>query len=112
MKQAQWFAVQELPDLAFDHQDIIQRSLADLKTSLSYSTVIFELLPDKFTLTQLHQVYEAVLHKSLDKRNFRKKIVHLGYIKELDEVQKGVSYRAARLYKFDRKKFDKLFDRS
>ena len=112
MKQAQWFAVQELPDLAFDHQDIIQRSLADLKTSLSYSTVIFELLPEKFTLTQLQQVYEAVLHKSLDKRNFRKKIVHLGYIKELDEVQKGVSYRAARLYKFDRKKFDKLFDRS
>lgn len=107
MKQARWFAIDQLPDLAFDHSQIIQKSLQNLKYSLNYSTAIYELLPEKFTLTQLQQVYEAVLGNALDKRNFRKKIANTGFLKELPEVQKGVSYRAARLYKFDRRKFQK-----
>lgn len=69
----------------------------------------YELLPEKFTLTQLQQVYESILGETLDKRNFRKKMSNLGYLKELDEFQTGVSYRAARLYKLDKKKFLKLF---
>src|SRR5690606_5698844 len=107
MKQARWFPIDKLPDLAFDHTQIIQQSLQNLKNRINYSTAIYELLPEKFTLTQLQQVYEAVLGKSLDKRNFRKKIANTGFLKELPEVQKGVSYRAARLYKFDRRKFQK-----
>ncbi len=107
MKQARWFSIDKLPDLAFDHNQIIQQSLQNLKNSINYSTAIYELLPEKFTLTQLQQVYEAVLRKSLDKRNFRKKIANTGFLKELPEVQKGVSYRAARLYKFDKRKFQK-----
>ena len=109
MRQALWFPVKELPELAFDHHEIIEKSLQKLKTSINYSTLVYELLPDKFTLTQLQQVYEAILNKSLDKRNFRKKIVNTGFLKELSEVQKGVSYRAARLYKFDKRKFEKTF---
>jgi 8-oxo-dGTP diphosphatase len=67
------------------------------------------LLPEKFTLTQLQSLYEAVLNKKLDKRNFRKKMLSYGFLKELDEKQKGVSYRAAKLYKFDRRKYTKIF---
>ncbi|MEJ5056138.1 NUDIX hydrolase [Sphingobacterium sp. MYb382] len=109
MRQAQWFSVKELPELAFDHNEIIEKSLQKLKTSINYSTVVYEFLPEKFTLTQLQQVYEAILNKPLDKRNFRKKIANAGFLKELSEVQKGVSYRAARLYKFDKRKFEKTF---
>lgn len=107
MRQAKWFSVKELPELAFDHNTIIEKSLLKLKSSLHYSTAVYELLPEKFTLTQLQQVYEAILNKPLDKRNFRKKIANAGFLKELAEVQKGVSYRAARLYKFDKRKFQK-----
>ena len=109
MRQLKWFPVSEIPDLAFDHRDIIDLSLNRLKRTITYSTTPYELLPVKFTLTQLQQVYEAVLNKKLDKRNFRKKINNLGYLKELNEYQKGVSYRAAKLYAFDKKKFQKLF---
>lgn len=107
MRQAKWFSVKELPELAFDHNTIIEKSLLKLKSTLHYSTAVYELLPEKFTLTQLQQVYEAILNKPLDKRNFRKKIANAGFLKELPEVQKGVSYRAARLYKFDKRKFQK-----
>lgn len=107
MKQAKWFAIDELPELAFDHRQIIDESLKKLKNTINYSAAVYELLPDKFTLTQLQQVYEAILGKTLDKRNFRKKVANSGFLKELAEVQKGVSYRAARLYKLDRRKFAK-----
>lgn len=109
MRQAKWFDVNELPDLAFDHAQILDLSLKELKRKINYSFAPFELLPEKFTLSQLQQVYESILGESLDKRNFRKKINNLGYLKELEEFQTGVSYRAARLYKVDKKKFQKLF---
>ncbi|GAA4136784.1 NUDIX domain-containing protein [Sphingobacterium kyonggiense] len=109
MRQLKWFSVDELPELAFDHREIIDLSLDRLKKTISFSTTPYELLPNKFTLTQLQQVFEALLNKKLDKRNFRKKINNLGYLKELNEVQKGVSYRAAKLYSFDKKKFQKQF---
>ncbi|MGJ1367525.1 NUDIX hydrolase [Sphingobacterium spiritivorum] len=109
MRQANWFSVHELPDLAFDHKQIIELSLEKLKRKIGYSPVAFELLPEKFTLTQLQLVYEAILGKKLDKRNFRKKMLNYGFLKELSEFQKGVSYRAARLYKFDKRKFHKAF---
>lgn len=108
MKQAKWFPVDELPELAFDHLEIVQKSLNKLKQTIAFSESIYELLPEKFTLTQLQQLYEAILGKSLDKRNFRKKINALGYLKPLDEVQKGVSYRAAKLYKLDKRKFQRV----
>jgi len=80
-----------------------------LQRRLAYKPIAFELLPEKFTLTQLQLVYEGILNKQLDKRNFRKKMQNYGFLKELDEVQTGVAYRAARLYKLDKRKFLKHF---
>jgi len=108
-KKAFWHPVNELPKLAFDHSDIFKTGFNKLRRRLNYQPIAFELLPEKFTLTQLQSLYEAVLNKKLDKRNFRKKMLSYGFLKELDEKQKGVSYRAAKLYKFDRRKYSKIF---
>lgn len=111
-KQATWWPVTDLPKLAFDHQKIFEKGLEKIKRRIKYMPIAFELLPEKFTLTQLQQVYELILGKKLDKRNFRKKITSFGVLKELDEKQKGVSYRAATLYKFDKRKYLKLFGKA
>ncbi|MGZ4001575.1 MAG: NrtR DNA-binding winged helix domain-containing protein [Mucilaginibacter sp.] len=108
-KKAFWHPVNELPKLAFDHSEIFKVGFNKLRRRLNYQPIAFELLPEKFTLTQLQSLYEAVLNKKLDKRNFRKKMLSYGFLKELDEKQKGVSYRAAKLYKFDRRKYSKIF---
>ena len=108
-KKALWHAVNDLPKLGFDHSEIFETSIQKLRRRLSYQPIAFELLPEKFTLTQLQLLYEAILNKKLDKRNFRKKMLSYGFLKELDEKQKGVSYRAAKLYKFDRRKYNKIF---
>lgn len=108
-KKTSWHPVNALPKLGFDHSEIFETSIQKLRRRLSYQPIAFELLPEKFTLTQLQLLYEAILNKKLDKRNFRKKMISYGFLKELDEKQKGVSYRAAKLYKFDRRKYFKIF---
>jgi 8-oxo-dGTP diphosphatase len=108
-KKAFWHPVSELPKLAFDHSEIFNTGFNKIRRRLHYQPIAFELLPEKFTLTQLQSLYEAVLNKKLDKRNFRKKMLSYGFLKELDEKQKGVSYRAAKLYKFDKRKYGKIF---
>ncbi len=110
-KKAFWHATDMLPKLAFDHTKIFEKSLQKIKNKIFYSPIAFELLPEKFSLTQLQQLYEVILNKKLDKRNFRKKMLNYGILKELDEKQQGVSYRAAKLYKFDRRKYNKLFQK-
>ena len=109
-RKAFWHPVNELPKLAFDHSEIFETGFNKIRRRLNYQPIAFELLPEKFTLTQLQSLYEAVLNKKLDKRNFRKKMLSYGFLKELDEKQKGVSYRAAKLYKFDRRKYAKIFN--
>lgn len=108
-KQANWLSIKKLPKLAFDHQKIYDKGLEKIKRRINHQPIAFELLPEKFTLTQLQNVYELILGKKLDKRNFRKKITSFGVLKELNEKQKGVSYRAATLYRFDKRKYAKLF---
>jgi 8-oxo-dGTP diphosphatase len=110
-KKAQWINVNELPKLAFDHQHIFDKGLEKIKRRIKHLPIAFELLPEKFTLTQVQNVYELILGKKLDKRNFRKKILSFGVLKELDEKQKGVSFRAATFYKFDKRKYAKLFSK-
>jgi len=109
-RKAFWHPVSELPKLAFDHSEIFKTGFNKIRRRLNYQPIAFELLPEKFTLTQLQSLYEAILNKKLDKRNFRKKMLSYGFLKELDEKQKGVSYRAAKLYKFDRRKYTKIFN--
>ena len=107
-RNADWFSVKKIPKLAFDHEQILTIALTRLKGKLRYEPIGFELLPKKFTLSQLQKLYEAVLGEKLDKRNFRRKILKMDLLIELDEWQTGVCHRAARLYQFDEKKYLKL----
>ena len=108
-KTALWHSVNDLPKLAFDHTEIFKTGFNKLRRRLSYQPIAYELLPEKFTLTQLQNVYEVILGKKLDKRNFRKKMLSFNVLKDLNEKQKGVSFRAATLYRFDKRKYGKLF---
>jgi 8-oxo-dGTP diphosphatase len=103
-----WFSLAELPELAFDHEDIVAAARDRLRGKVRYAPIGFELLPPRFSLTQLQRLYEIVLGEELDKRNFRKKILSMELIVETDEVERGVRHRAARLYRFDRRKYDRL----
>ena len=103
-----WFAASDLPTLAFDHAGIVEVARERLRGKVRYAPIGFELLPPKFTLTQLQRLYEIVLERELDKRNFRKKVLGMGLLEETDEVEKDVAHRAARLYRFDRRKYKKL----
>jgi len=110
-RDAAWFAVEDLPRLAFDHADIVTMALNRLRGKVRYQPIGFELLPPKFTLSQLQRLYEIVLERPLDKRNFRKKVLSLGLLEELDEVEQDVAHRAARLYRFDERRYRKLVTR-
>jgi 8-oxo-dGTP diphosphatase len=105
---AQWFTLQGVPDLAFDHQNILTTALERLRGKLRYQPIGFELLPTKFTLTQLQRLYEAVLGQTLDKRNFRKKVLSFGLLKGLEEKFLDGAHRPAQLFKFDLSKYQKL----
>jgi 8-oxo-dGTP diphosphatase len=108
---ARWMPARKHPPLAFDHEQILGYALERLANKLEYTTAGFQLLPKKFTLGQLQRVYEAVLGRTLDKRNFRRKIALLGVLKPLREwVQDGPS-RPAQLYRFSGKHFERLRDK-
>jgi 8-oxo-dGTP diphosphatase len=110
-RQAVWFPVASLPPLAFDHAGIVKTALDRIRGKLTYAPIGFELLPQKFTIKQLQKLYEIVLGANLDNRNFRKKIFGMDVLRELDEMQQGVPHRAARLYKFDERKYRQLLRR-
>jgi 8-oxo-dGTP diphosphatase len=103
-----WFGLDDLPKLAFDHHGIVHQAHDRLRGKVRYAPVGFELLPQRFSLTQLQRLYEIILGTALDKRNFRKKILAMDLLVETDEVEQGVRHRAARLYRFDRRKYDRL----
>ncbi|MFO0357602.1 MAG: NUDIX hydrolase [Sphingobacteriaceae bacterium] len=106
--KAEWFKISDLPKLAFDHSKIVKTAFERLKGKVSYQPIGFELLNEKFTLTQLQGLYEAILETSIDKRNFRKKILGMGLLKELNEKEKNVAHKAARFYSFDNKAYKEL----
>ena len=103
-----WFGLDDLPKLAFDHAEVVSRAHERLRGKVRYAPVGFELLPPRFSLTQLQRLYQIILGTALDKRNFRKKILAMDLLVETDEVEQGVRHRAARLYRFDRRKYDRL----
>ena len=105
---AKWFSVDRTPTLAFDHGTILETALWRLRNKVRYVPIGFELLPRKFTLTQLQHLYEAILGRALDKRNFRKKALALGVLAATKEYEQGVSHRAAGLYRFDEEKYERL----
>jgi len=107
-EQAAWFPVENLPKLAFDHKMIMDRALTRLQNKISYKPLVFEFLPKKFTIRQLQHIYETILCKNLDKRNFRKKILKPGLIIALEEYDIDLSTRAAQLFSFDRERYLEL----
>jgi 8-oxo-dGTP diphosphatase len=107
-REAAWFAVDDLPPLAFDHAAIVEMALRRLQGKVRYQPIGFELLPPKFSLTRLQRLYEIILERELDKRNFRKKVLSLGILEDLDEVEQDVAHRAARLYRFDQKAYQRM----
>jgi 8-oxo-dGTP diphosphatase len=107
-REAAWFSVGRAPRLAFDHRRILAVALERLRGKVRWQPVGFELLPEKFTLGQLQRLYEVILERPLDKRNFRKRILATGLLEELDETERGVAHRAARLHRFDRRRYEEL----
>lgn len=99
-EQVRWQNVKNLPALAYDHQKIIALALERLRSRITYTTIAAHFMPKEFTLTELEQVYELILNKDIDKRNFRKKILSLGILKELTKERRGGKFRPARLYSF------------
>jgi ADP-ribose pyrophosphatase YjhB (NUDIX family) len=109
-KMAKWHSVTKAQEskLAFDHDIILSTCFNALKHRVRTRPVGFELLPPKFTLTELQHLYEAILEIEFDKRNFRKKILSMNLLKDLGKVQEGVPHRPAKLYEFDKNKYKKF----
>lgn len=97
----EWFAVDSLPALAYDHELIVKAAVKRVVSKIGYTNLIKFLMKEEFTLTELQQIYEILLKKSLDKRNFRKKVLHLKVLKPLNRSKKEGPQRPAKLYKFD-----------
>ena len=107
---ARWVPVEEVKNLAFDHLQIMKDALAYIRHYVEMTpAMLFELLPKKFTASQLRTLYGLVYDKKLDVRNFHKKIMQLRYVVPLDEKEEGVSHRAARYYKFDKFIYNKIY---
>lgn len=113
-REVKWIPVKEVGTLGFDHNHILEEALIALRNKMKHEPIGFELLPEKFTLTQLQTVYECIFDTQFDKRNFRKKISRMTYVIPLNEKQKGVSHKPAQLYMFSREVYEKtkreLFD--
>ncbi len=113
-RNVKWVPYHEIGELGFDHNQIVEAAIIELRNKIKHEPIGFELLPDKFTLSQLQNVYEIILDTEFDKRNFRKKVARMKYLIPLDEKQKGVAHKPARLYMFSREVYEKtkkeLFD--
>jgi 8-oxo-dGTP diphosphatase len=105
---ARWFDLQELPKLAFDHQQIIDVAFRRLQGKVRYEPIGFELLPKRFLFSAIEHLYETILQRKIDRRNFRKKMLAMGIIKQLDEQQENVAHRKGYYYSFDKKEYEKM----
>ncbi|MCQ2960066.1 MAG: NUDIX domain-containing protein [Bacteroidales bacterium] len=106
-----WVPVNQMPELTFDHNDLFNAALTTLQEQVRIDPIIFNLLPKDFSLSDLQIVYETVTMQKFDKRNFRKKILNLGILHDTGKKQNNVSHRAARLYRFDKKAYQKMLKR-
>ncbi|MDH5379516.1 MAG: NUDIX domain-containing protein [Cyclobacteriaceae bacterium] len=106
--EVKWFSLKELRELPYDHEDILNYGLRHLRKSVLHEPIGFNLLPEKFSLYQLQQLYEAILGLNLDKPNFRRKMLKMNLLIDCKEKQKHVAHRAANLYRFDLQVYEKL----
>ena len=106
--RAAWFALDEVPSLAFDHHLIFRKALTELRKQIHFEPIGFELLPEKFTVKELQLLYEAILGVKFDRRNFYNKMKHLEILTQLDETVFNSPKKEAFLFKFNPKKYDEL----
>lgn len=106
-----WVPITSVPKLIFDHSAMIARALKKLQIRARTQPIGFELLPDKFTIPQLQGLYEAIYNKSLDKRNFRRKLLSMDLLEKLEEKEKESSRKGAWYYRFDPKKYEDLLNK-
>lgn len=106
--QARWFQLEQVPTLAFDHDHMLRMATQRLREEIHFQPIGFELLPEKFTLKELQSLYEAILGINFDRRNFAKKMLHLGILIELEETIWPTPKREAKLYKFNPEMYDEL----
>lgn len=107
---AHWQSIARLPNLIFDHCRMVERSLSELRMHVKVKPIGFALLPEKFTLVQLQDLYEAIYQKSIDKRNFRKKILSMNILEKLEEKEKETSRKGAYYYQFNRERYKAFRD--
>ncbi len=105
---AKWVAVDQLPELIYDHAEIVDFGKNHLRHKVRHEPIGFNLLPKKFTLLQLQELYETLLGTKLDKPNFRRKVLKMNFLVNLNEKQQNVSHRAANLYQFDQEVYIEL----
>jgi hypothetical protein len=106
-RNVQWFPINDLPEIGFDHKEILDRALERLRAKLRSEPIGFELLPEKFTVSQLQKLYEAVLGTQFDRRNFRKKVMQMKYVVPLEEKQTAVRHKPAQLFIFSKEIYEK-----
>lgn len=103
----EWFDIHKVPEMILDHNLILDTALNSLQLHLNYQPVGYNLLPEKFTMPELLKLYETILGRTLDRRNFQRKIISTGILKKLNETKKGVAHKAPYYYKFDLRKYQK-----
>ena len=106
--KAQWFALDEVPQLAFDHDRILRDAMRQIRERIHFEPIGFELLPEKFTMKELQSLYEAILDIKFDRRNFAKKMLHFDILTDLDETANPSSKREAKLFCFNKQNYDEL----
>ena len=107
---AEWFHLKKIPSLIFDHKDMIEMAKEKLRYKAAFHPVLFELLPEKFTLPQLQNLYEEVYDSLIDKRNFSRKVLSTDLLVKQNQKEKGASKRGAFYYKLDKRKYKHKFD--
>jgi 8-oxo-dGTP diphosphatase len=107
-ERVQWFKIDEIPPLAFDHNLILKKAIARLKSKLTYEPIGFDLLPDEFLFSDLENLYCTILEKEIDRRNFRKKILSYGILEQTDKIAPVKNGRPAKLFKFNKLKYNSL----
>jgi len=109
-EECAWFALDEIPTLVFDHQDIIDSALDRLRKQLNFLPVGKNLLPEKFTFPQLQKLYESILRQPLDRGNFQRKILKLDILERLEKLKEGKAHKAPYLYRFNQKKYQQKIE--
>ncbi len=103
---AHWFTLDEIPELILDHNQMVQDAISSLRQKAKYQPIGFNLLPEKFTIPQLQNLYECIYQKKIDNRNFRKKLLSFDVLIKTEDKDKSGSKKGAFLYKFNKEKFD------